>query len=211
MAGLAEFLERLLTDGEVVFEEPPRFTPVEWRHAMDVLRRAYKTHALDVAGPQLPFREETALASAELVRRACWFLVDHHDPAEVIEQALDLAPAKAPADHLAADLVLRFVPVLLGRARALAADDPLAVRLSQLMRRWPLSGVLADIEDEPITPIEFGGHPGLLLLFAERLAEHFKPAWVPHGKAFEYVELVFQEAGRPTPQPWHTQDEHRHE
>ena len=68
--------------------------------------------------------------------------------------------------------------------------------METLLRQWPLTGVLADVAEEPLTPPEFDGHPGLLLLYAERLARHEKPAWVPHGKAFEYVELVFRELGK---------------
>jgi hypothetical protein len=44
-----------------------------------------------------------------------------------------------------------------------------------------------------------GGHPGLLLLYAERLAEHLRPEWVPDGPARPYVELVFTQRGLPVP------------
>jgi hypothetical protein len=47
--------------------------------------------------------------------------------------------------------------------------------------------------------VDLGGHPGLLLLYAERLALRPRPAWALHGPAREYVELVFSEKGMPTP------------
>jgi hypothetical protein len=54
-----------------------------------------------------------------------------------------------------------------------------------------LSGVLSDVEEEPLTSLDLGGHPGLRLLYAERLARNRKPAWFPpEGPAREYVELV---------------------
>lgn len=202
MSSLAQFLEQLLVHGEVIFREPPRDAPGDAQSATDVLRRAHRTCSLEIAGPAVPFQEKTALASAQLMRRACWFLLDRRESGDTIAQALALPPAQSPADHLAADLVLRYAPFVLKRARALAADDPLAVRLTRLLREWPLSGVLADVADRPLSPIAFGGHAGLLMLYAERLLKHLKPAWVPNGPAYEYVELVFREAGKPVPQPW---------
>jgi hypothetical protein len=80
--------------------------------------------------------------------------------------------------------------------RALAPDDPLAGLLANLLRQWPLSGVLSDVSEAPLTLPEFGGHPGLLLLYAERLARSEKPAWMPGGKGREYVELVFHGLGK---------------
>jgi hypothetical protein len=64
-----------------------------------------------------------------------------------------------------------------------------------VLRRWPLSGVLADIEQGPLTALDFSGHAGLLLLYAERLARHERPTWFPTGAAKEYLELVWTELG----------------
>src|SRR5207253_6819460 len=109
--------------------------------------------------------------------------------------ALPKAPPSA-AQHLSADLVLRYLPQVYHRARAFAPDDALTQALAAALRQWPLSGVLADLEEGPLTPVDFHGHPGLQLLYAERLARHEKPAWVPGGRGFEVVELVLAERGR---------------
>jgi len=62
------------------------------------------------------------------------------------------------------------------------------------------SGVLADLDGTPATPPEFGGHPGLQLLYAERLAETGRAGWVPAtGPAREWVERVYQERGKLMP------------
>ena len=79
--------------------------------------------------------------------------------------------------------------------------DKLTALLEEVLRRWPLSGVLADIDEAPLTPLTFGGHPGLLMLYAERLAQHEKPAWIPSGAAMEYVELVYADLGKDCPEP----------
>jgi hypothetical protein len=97
---------------------------------------------------------------------------------------------------LSADLMLRFLPRLHGRARAIAADDVLTRSLSLLLRRWPLSGVLSDIGEAPENLELLEAHPGLLLQYAERLADHYRPAWVPERLAArDHVELVFTQRG----------------
>ena len=50
----------------------------------------------------------------------------------------------------------------------------------------------------PLVPPDFAGHAGLRLLYAERLAQHEKPAWFPVGPGMESVELVWQQLGRDT-------------
>src|SRR5581483_5630300 len=106
------------------------------------------------------------------------------------------------AAHLSADLTLRLLPAIHRRARVRDVDDPLAVEVAELLRRWPLSGVLADLDGPPAGDVTFFGHPGLQLLYAERLVEHEKPAWLPAaGPARERVELIYRERGRPLPAP----------
>lgn len=156
-----------------------------------LLRRAFADYRLSIAGPLIPFDATIALAAAAFVEHACWFLVSRAEPVEELEQCLVLSGAPhGPAQHLSADLVLRFVAQIHRRARARDSTDRLTVRLAEVLRRWPLSGVLADVEEGPLTPPAFGAHPGLLLLYAERLARHEKLAWLPEGPGLEYLELV---------------------
>jgi hypothetical protein len=58
--------------------------------------------------------------------------------------------------------------------------------------------VLSDVEQAPLVPLEFGGHPGLLLLYAERLIGNDRPSWRPMrpGPAWDYYELVLDEHGQ---------------
>ena len=64
--------------------------------------------------------------------------------------------------------------------------------MADVLRRWPLSGVLSDVVEAPIGPLEFGGHPGLMLLYAERLGDNDRPALATErsSPAWEYYELV---------------------
>src|SRR5262249_34334292 len=97
--------------------------------------------------------------------------------------------------HLSADLLLRYLPQVHCRARALSPDDNLTRLLTGVLRQWPLSGVLSDVAEGPTTPLQFSDHPGLLLLYTERLARHDRPAWRPTtGLARETMDLLL--AGR---------------
>ena len=104
------------------------------------------------------------------------------------------APSKANAStHLSVDLTFRFLPQVLRRARGIDPGDALVTMIADVLRAWPLSGVLADLDEPPVEPksLGFSGHSGLMLLYAERLATHDRSTWRPaDGPALEYFELV---------------------
>ncbi|HKI37748.1 MAG TPA: hypothetical protein VKA46_38200 [Gemmataceae bacterium] len=198
MSPFADFLQHLFADGEAVLRERP--VPVSGdADALALLRRAYAAHRLDVAGPPIDFDAAVALAAAEVLRQACWFLVSHDEPEALLDERLRMPaiPRPTAAQHLSADLALQYLPHVHRQAHALNPEDRLTVRLADLLLRWPLSGILSDVADAPLVPLDFDGHDGLLLLYAERLADHPKPAWMPQGRAREHVELVFGELGKP--------------
>jgi hypothetical protein len=197
MPALVNFLERVLRDGQAVLRARPLPAQRDLAAARRLLEDAYDAYALSVAGPELPFDADTALAAAECLRQACWFLLVRDEPDEQLEQRVVLAGRpQTPANHLSADLVLRYMPAIYHRAKALAPEDRLPARLAEILRRWPLSGVLADLPEGPSEPIDLGGHRGLMLLYAERLAQHEKPAWAPTGETLAYVELIYHHLGR---------------
>jgi MoxR-vWA-beta-propeller ternary system domain bpX4 len=193
MAAFSEFLAQLLDEGKVVFRSAK--VPQDRPTATDVatLGDAFATFALSVAGPPIEFDARTACEAAEIVRQASWALVNREERVEQLKRRLRMSAAPAtPAQHLSADLVLRYLPQLLKRARGLDATDPLIQILGDLLRKWPLSGALSDVEEGPLVPPEFGMHSGLLLLYAERLAVHDRPAWRPEpsSPAHGYYQLV---------------------
>jgi hypothetical protein len=151
-----------------------------------------------VAGDLIPFSPTVGLRAVELLAWSCWFLLNRAEPAHEIDRRLPvLTPARSASEHLSADLLFRFLPQVHRRARAANPRDPLTLRLEDTLRRWPLSGVLAELDDPPLVEIDFSGHPGLLLLYAERLADHPRPSWLPDGPARQYVDLVFAERKLP--------------
>jgi hypothetical protein len=201
MPTLAAFVQRLLTEGKALLRKPPSFSAAERAEAARVLEPAFGAYRLSVAGPALDFDTAAAVAAAEYVAAACWFLLHRDEDTAAVEKALDFPapPEPSPAACLSADLTLRYLPQVYRRARGLDPSDVLTAALARTLRRWPLSGVLSDEEEEPLTPAALGGHPGLLLLYAERLADHYRPAWSPAGAVREFVELVFAERGLAVP------------
>jgi hypothetical protein len=198
MAGLANFLKSLLEKGEIHFTDRPDLSTGPQAGALDLLHRTFLDYRLEIAGSLIVFDPDCALAAARLVRAAAWFLVNHDEPESELHRHLTWTTGPTqPAQHLSADLVLRYLPQIHRRAQALAAADLLPTLLADILRRWPLSGVLANIEEEPLTSLEMGGHLGLMMLYAERLARHEKPAWFPTGgQALDYVELIFGQWGK---------------
>ena len=197
MATLGEFLRNLLDEGRIVLKG--RSVPLEADRpsALARLEAAFRVHRLDVAGPPIVFDADAALRAAELVRQAGWFLVNRSEPVEVMEATLAIPGVpRSAGEHLSADLTLRFLPQVQRRARSIAPGDRLSNLLADVLRAWPLSGVLSDIEEGPGEVGDLGGHPGLWMLYAERLARDEKPAWMPRGDGREHVELIFQGLGK---------------
>jgi hypothetical protein len=196
-APFAAWLTRALTHGESVQDAPPELPPGERAAVLAALRVAFEAHALDVGGPPVAFDAAAAEWAAVALARACWRLVSADDE----PRPLDPGPKVAtPATVLSTDVCLRFLPAVLRRARLRDPEGPLAADLGNVLRRWPLSGVLADLDGEPVVPPTFDGHRGLMMLYAERLATAPRAGWVPaDGPAREWVERVFAERGRSLP------------
>jgi hypothetical protein len=195
MTDFHDWLSRVLDHGESVQDSPPSLPPRARPAAVEALRAAFVRHALDAAGPPIPFDPDIAVEAAGVLARACWALV----AAEPAAVELDAEPA-SPSAHLSADVALRVLPGVYRRARAGDPSGELVAGIDRVLRRWPLSGVLADLDGGPTTPPDFGGHPGLQLLYAERLAHTGRPGWVPaDGPAREWAERVYSEHGRPLP------------
>ena len=197
MATLGDFLGELLDGGRVVLKGRPTPSEADRPAALIRLEAAFRVHRLDVAGPPIDFEAASALGAAELVRQSGWFLVNRSEPVEAMERALAMpGPPRSAGEHLSADVVLRFLPRIQRRARSMAPGDRLSNLLADVLRAWPLSGVLSDIEEGPEDVGGLGDHPGLWMLYAERLARDEKPSWMPRGAAREHVELVFQGLGK---------------
>jgi hypothetical protein len=191
-----QFLTELLKEGKIVFRSAKAPHDRISQPAVAFLTEAFKIHSAALAGPPIAFDSETAAAAAEFLRQSSWALVNHDERMADLEKRLNMpGPPRTPSQHLSADLTLRYLPQVLRRARGLNPDDPLVERVANLLRCWPLSGVLSDVFEAPIEPVELGSHPGLLLLYAERLIKNDRPGWRPQRSTltWEYYQLVSEE------------------
>jgi hypothetical protein len=202
MSSFRNWLAQVLTLGESLQDEAPHVSVQDRAGITELLHEAFGRHALDVAGPAIPFDADAAIGSAVTLAQACWELIAGDDDTP-FPLAVKSEPS-SPAAHLSADLTLRFLADVYRRARAQNAGGKLTSEIERLLRSWPLSGVLADLDGEPATTLDFGGHSGLQLLYAERLAGTRRLGWLPQsGPSREWVERVFHERRLPLPAPTH--------
>ena len=193
----ADWLQRVLAHGESAQESAPTPLADDRVRALPLLRAAHEQRALSVAGPVLPFAPESAWQAARLLAEACWKLVGESPPEPL--PTIEVSRVSA-ADHFSIDLSLRFLPTVYRRAAARESGVALAAELESVLRRWPLSGALANLDGNPTTAPDFEGHPGLQLLYAERIVKSAQPGWIPtDGLAREWAERVFHERGRTFP------------
>jgi MoxR-vWA-beta-propeller ternary system domain bpX4 len=200
MSATLALVKQILLNGEAVFHEKPAFPKEERRPIQELLEGAYARYRLDVAGRPLSFDAEAGMEAARFLTFACWALVGD-DPPTVTEKQLrfEMQPA-GPQEHLSADLSLRFLPTVHRRIRTRPPDDLLHHTVANVLRRWPLSGALSDVAEPPTGDFHFQNHPGLQLLYAERLAAHLRSTWIPQtGPAREVLELVLQQQGKLLP------------
>lgn len=195
MSTLADFLHDVLFDGRIHLRTQP--ADGDDPEAPEVLRHAYDLYSLSIAGPRLPLDEKVALSAARLLQWSAWYFLNPEVPIAAPDKILCMPMVPTtPEEHVSADLTLRFVPTLYRRAKAVMQNDVLPIALERVLREWPLSGVLADIVEPPLTSVDFGAHAGVNFLYAERLAEHERAGWYPLGVGMEYVELVWTQLGR---------------
>ncbi len=187
MPGFLEFLTRLCDEGEVLLRERPRVDESEKQEAQSFLNQLHADAVLELAGPELAFLPEIALAAAELTWTACWFLVNHEEMPERVEPLIKM-PRKpgSAACHLSADLTLRYLAQIHQRSYARSIDDVLTTRLSSLLREWPLGGVLSSVTEAPTTALDFYGHVGLMMFYAERWTQNPRQLWRGEGSTAEY-------------------------
>jgi hypothetical protein len=191
------FAQRLLREGRLLVDAQPDWHPTASDRT--AVENAYANMLLDLAGPPVPIDLDTALAAVRVTYRAAWFLLNPGTLSSPADPSLTMShPPVTPAEHLAADLSFRFLADLLHRAKNRPEHEELRLALERLLREWPFSGVLSEIAEPPTTALDFAGHPGLALRYAERLAEQDRPSWYPPAANLGHVELVWQSLGKNT-------------
>ena len=193
------FFRSLLRDGRLRIG-----AAVSWQltdAALDDAKSALAAQSLSLAGPPIVGSLETLLPALQVVYRFGRRALHPETTSAQTDTSLKMPrPPRSAAEHLGADLALRFLPGLLQRLVARDPGDELATAAKRLLCEWPLSGVLADLREPPTSPLDFGGHLGIRFLYAERLANRERTGWHPPAEASDGIELVRQVRGRPATQ-----------
>src|SRR5262245_11598602 len=109
MSDIVEIIRRLLTEGSLLLRQRPILDTEESAAAISLLEQAYAQYRQEIAGPPLAFASRVALAAAALVCRAGWLLLVRSEPPEVVEKEIQFPEPVSAAQHLSADLMLRFL------------------------------------------------------------------------------------------------------
>ena len=164
---------------------------------LGILKSALAIQSLHLPGPRIEGSLPTLVFAVQVVYRLAWRFFSPEPITPADDPSLRMpAPPRTPQEHVAGDVAFRFLPGLYHRTMVRDPEDPLVLPMKNLLRQWPLSGVLADIPEPPESPIDFGGHPGLGFLFAQRLAARERPSWVPLGPVQDCLEVVYHAMGR---------------
>lgn len=199
MPNFLPWLRGVIENGESMQSDLPDLPVGDLPEVRHFLRETFESRAREVAGPALEFDADAGVWTVNVLARACWRTIG--DAGLPLPLDGEREPA-TPAAHLSADVILRLLPAVYRRVRTRGPDEPLVAELEAIARRWPLSGVLLDLEGPPVTSPDFAGHPGLQLLYAERFVENPRGEWLPpEGPGREWVERICVERGRPVPAP----------
>jgi hypothetical protein len=199
-------LDELLTTGSVTLLASPRVTDLDRPAALERLEAQFHLARLDLAGPPLGFAGPLALEAAQFTLLAAWYAVDRQAaPAVMVKELSFPFSPQNPDQHLAVDLTFMFAAGLYRRAVRIDPSDPLTQQLEKVLTRWPLSGVLADLSTKPSW--DHLEHPGLALLYAERLVQHEQINWLPRaGPIAEWAARVYHQLRRPYPAYAHPEE-----
>ena len=146
------------------------------------LLREYECHdRANWPAGQPEFSEQIGLWSANLLYRACHFVVERDANPESLQRALTVKPPQPPsaAAHYSADLTFRFLPDVVKLAKTAAEDDPLGEMLLNLARQWPLASVgMTAVQNVDVSCI--AGNPCLLQAYVDRVIRRSDVARLNH-------------------------------
>jgi hypothetical protein len=174
------FLDRLFREGTIAFVRAQETAVEPSRSVDEILGSAFETHRLSIAGPQIAFDRDSARRAADFLRHACLgFVLQEEIPTEAFARLGTDNPSGRPEAHLSVDLTYRYLPIVYRRSAAIGRYDVLRRQIELELRKWPFSGVLANLLEPPLGSLEFSGHQGLAIAYAERFIEHQNEAWRP--------------------------------
>lgn len=179
---LAEFLTALVDNGRVrvpapTAEEALLLDPKNGMHAqardeaLKVLTNCHELLAAEFPGAPPAYDPQAALWAACMFYRAAQLAVYRALGPEAIDAAFrDPAPKNdSPSAVWSVDVTFRFLPDLYRLSAGLATDDPLALKLAEFARAWPLSSVGMKNIDVDTSKLTWLNHDGLRRLYVDRV------------------------------------------
>lgn len=126
----------------LIYDRFTSTTTMEEKAVGDFLQEEYEKEVLNFPGTPPPFDREAAVWAARIIFNASQLLLFREkDEKDIVQLLPSYTGEMTPAAFLAADLCLRCLPDVIGKAREINPDDSLILLLEDILRRWHYSGI----------------------------------------------------------------------
>ncbi|MCC6460564.1 MAG: hypothetical protein IT260_08850 [Saprospiraceae bacterium] len=168
---LTRFISQLLEEGRATVNgDLSPVEPNDWRAAKARLLEFYEEDLLEMPGNAPEFDAETALWAALYIYNALQLTILRDINTETVDQLLSPGPQATSADAVySADLMLRYLPQLLGLAKGLSPQDIVVTKLKETAALWPFSSVGLETGPELPDVQLLLAHPSLRYAYADRI------------------------------------------
>jgi hypothetical protein len=117
----------------------------ESKAVLEFLKFEYKREALELPSDVPDFAPEAALWAAKILFISAQLLLYRQNQPKELSSLLPDYPGRiGAAEHLSADLCLRFLPDLLEQLKVIEPTDPLIDLLERILSVWHYSGIRQD-------------------------------------------------------------------
>lgn len=184
----------------LLFANLLRINEEEQREAVAYLSKAYGEESLAYPHTAPPFDEAAALWAAQTFYTAAQLLLFRENKEADLPLLLPAYEGIVTAGAvLSADLVLRFLPDVIGQVKAIDPDDGLITVLETHLKTWHYSGVRYPL---PAAGLDFSflnASPSLQQLYTDRIIRHKNGALANHSAVNQSVAASL---GHYAPQLW---------
>lgn len=164
-----EFLHSLFSNGELMI--PQHESAFDKRQTHNAVTQFERVWRCELPGDPPEFVAESAVKATQILMAVCRSVVHREIRIEQTEQTITqvcLTDDDTPSLHYSVDLVLRFLPQVIERARRISESDTLLDLLKGIGRQWPLSsvGTKGCLPDQLPTALQ---HPCLWRMYVDRI------------------------------------------
>jgi len=126
----------------LIYDRFISLTPKEEQGVGDFLREEYILESLNYPYNPPVFEQEAAIWAARVVFNASQLLLSREKGEQDMALLLSVyGGVITAAAVLSADICLRFLPDVIGKAKEIDPDDPLVLLLEDILRKWHYSAV----------------------------------------------------------------------